>query len=346
MNWFRWYHGSVSEGKWPLIAKRSGRRVGEVVAVWSALLEYASQNEPRGSVSGFSCEEIDVLFGFEDGVCASIYAAVCQRGMIKDDIICAWSKRQVKDESAAERKQLQREREKLETLRADLEARLAKIEATGGSVVPSIDMSRDCPAPSQSVTECHLEQNREEQNREEKETHVPSAPPPPTETDSNSSAQAEELPKESGGRGAKKRQKHNYSNDFEQFWAEYPNTKGKDKAWRCWQTLMKVRASPPALTAAARRYAAECRELCREARYIMHGATFLGPDERWRDYVPEAFAAGPDGGVPPGCANGAVREEDFMLEGGGVDAKAFERARRAAALRRTGNAPSEGSGVG
>ena len=32
MNWFRWYHGSVSDGKWPLIAKRSGRRVGEVVA--------------------------------------------------------------------------------------------------------------------------------------------------------------------------------------------------------------------------------------------------------------------------------------------------------------------------
>ena len=60
MNWFRWYHGSSCDTKWPWVARRSGQCVGTVVAVWSALLEHASQNEERGSVDGFNCEEIDV----------------------------------------------------------------------------------------------------------------------------------------------------------------------------------------------------------------------------------------------------------------------------------------------
>ncbi|MDY2985916.1 MAG: hypothetical protein SOR75_11405 [Synergistes jonesii] len=94
MNWLRWYHGTVSDVKWPRIARCANQSVGVVVAVWSALLEFASEQEDRGSVSGFCCEDVDVLFGFDDGACAAVLAAMEDEGIIADGRVEAWQKYQ------------------------------------------------------------------------------------------------------------------------------------------------------------------------------------------------------------------------------------------------------------
>ena len=111
-----------------------------------------------------------------------------------------------------------------------------------------------------------------------------------------------------------------YSQEFEQFWKLYPNNKGKQKAWRMWLIRLRSRASPESMIRAARRYAEECSEMCRETRFILHGATFLGPDERWKDYDKPATVLGHE--------LHEVDIEKFKLPGGGIDAKAYERARR------------------
>lgn len=158
MEWLRWYHGTCSDSKWPLIARKSGQTIGAVVAVWAALLEHASQDADRGSVTEFDPEEFDVLFGFEDGTTLAILTAMKDKGLIVDGCIAAWSRRQVQDENAAERKRLQREREKLEKERLVLEQTRHELS----------QKHEENHGMSQGVTECHLEQNRTEKNREEK----------------------------------------------------------------------------------------------------------------------------------------------------------------------------------
>lgn len=121
--------------------------------------------------------------------------------------------------------------------------------------------------------------------------------------------------------------------EFEAFWKAYPNTRcSKQKAFRAWQDCVsgKKRASPAApeeLIRAAKIYALECCEQCREQRYILHASTFLGPDEHWRVYLQPKQSCG------AGAAgmNMTYREVDidrFRKENGEIDARAYERARR------------------
>ena len=96
MEWLRWYHGAISDSKWPLIARKSGQNIGTVVSIWAALLEHASQDEERGSIEGFDPEAIDALFGYEDGTCEAVVAAMLSKDLIKDGCIASWTKRQPK----------------------------------------------------------------------------------------------------------------------------------------------------------------------------------------------------------------------------------------------------------
>lgn len=116
-NWLKWFHGAVTDDKWPLIARKSGQPVAVVVAVWAALLECASQAEDRGSVEDFDAESMDAVLQVADGACAAIVAALSagKRPRIVDGRIANWEKRQdepPQDPTGKERKRRQRERER------------------------------------------------------------------------------------------------------------------------------------------------------------------------------------------------------------------------------------------
>ena len=53
MKWFRWYHGTVDDRKWLVVSRYCGQSRAVVLAVWCALLEFASQAEERGSIAAF-----------------------------------------------------------------------------------------------------------------------------------------------------------------------------------------------------------------------------------------------------------------------------------------------------
>lgn len=116
-NWLKWFHGAVTDDKWPLIARKSGQPVAVVVAVWAALLECASQAEDRGCVDDFDAESMDAVLQVQDGACAAIVAAMStgKRPRIVDGRIANWEKRQdesPQDHTGKERKRRQRERER------------------------------------------------------------------------------------------------------------------------------------------------------------------------------------------------------------------------------------------
>jgi hypothetical protein len=116
MDWFRWHHGSVTDPKFQLIARKSGASLPDVLAVWAYVLETASQSTDRGSFE-IDAEALDCLFNFPstETRTGDILLAMEERGLIADRRICAWDKRQPKrereDDGATERKRKQRSSE-------------------------------------------------------------------------------------------------------------------------------------------------------------------------------------------------------------------------------------------
>lgn len=83
-------------------------------------------------------------------------------------------------------------------------------------------------------------------------------------------------------RNKKDREEKNLSlTSFAEFWFAYPKRVGRKKAQAIYtRTIAKDEATPEALLAGAKRYAAECKG--KEAQYIAHPATWLNAG-RWAD---------------------------------------------------------------
>lgn len=81
--------------------------------------------------------------------------------------------------------------------------------------------------------------------------------------------------------------KDDFAADFEEFWRAYPKPKNPDKTptRKKYEALRKKGVSGDDLLKAAQGYARSTQGT--DPRYIKHGATFLGPQEPWRDYLTE-----------------------------------------------------------
>lgn len=159
IDWFRWHHGSVTDPKFQLVAKKAGVRLGDVIAVWAFVLEKASADAERGTIGQIDFETLDFLLGTDEGTAARILDAMTARGLIEGTRVAKWDERQPKkeDESANERKRRQREREHAE--------RMAGL-VTG-------EESRDVTPCHADVTPGHA---REEKRREEEKKTTSSSP--------------------------------------------------------------------------------------------------------------------------------------------------------------------------
>lgn len=109
-DWFRSWHGAPTDPKWLLIAKRASVRPIHVIGTWWALLDYASQHPDRGSIVGFDIETFALFAGLDEEHVSRIVTTLRDKGMIEDDRIAQWLKRQPKreDEGAAERQRRHR----------------------------------------------------------------------------------------------------------------------------------------------------------------------------------------------------------------------------------------------
>lgn len=154
IDWFRWHHGSVTDPKFQLVAKKAGARLGDVITVWAFVLEKASADADRGTIGQLDLETIDFLLGSDEGTAARILDAMTGRGLISGNRITRWEERQPKrereDDNAAERKRRQRE----------IEAAVRQSPpstATDGDVTP-------CHATSRQKTPREEESREEEKN--------------------------------------------------------------------------------------------------------------------------------------------------------------------------------------
>jgi hypothetical protein len=148
IDWFRWHHGSVNDPKFGLVAKKAKARVGDVIAIWALVLEQASASTDRGQFNDIDCEATDFLLGAEDGTTARILEAMQGRGLISGDRVTRWEDRQPKrervDNTAAERKRAQRERDSERDSDKDGDdSDVTPSHATSHQVTPREEKSRE-----------------------------------------------------------------------------------------------------------------------------------------------------------------------------------------------------------
>lgn len=79
--------------------------------------------------------------------------------------------------------------------------------------------------------------------------------------------------------------KKTYSCAFEALWSAYPRKKEKANAYKCYKARLADGFSEDELMTAVKRYADECKARRTEARYIKLGATFLGSNTPFMDYL-------------------------------------------------------------
>lgn len=148
-HWFRWHHGTVTDPKWRVIAARASKAlsrdvtVGHVVSIWAAMLECASQANPRGELVGWCDEDVAAAFGYDEDLVREVRLAM-QDKTLDGDVLQGWKRRQPKaeDGSAADRKRAQREREKSQ-----------RSEVTGSDKTACHAMSRDVTTETETETE-------------------------------------------------------------------------------------------------------------------------------------------------------------------------------------------------
>ncbi|WP_019573434.1 hypothetical protein [Curvibacter lanceolatus] len=197
MDWFRWHHGSVTDPKFQLIAKKTNSNAAEVIAVWAVFLEAASQSEERGRLGKVDFEAIDCLLGLDEGQTDRIHAAMTERGLLECGLISRWEKRQPKrereDNTSTERSRNSRAR-KSAMEACNTEAQIASAEAASSAEASPSDASNTDATPCNATqhqnqhgsTSTNQETPREEKSREEEiretkegsATRKRSAPPP------------------------------------------------------------------------------------------------------------------------------------------------------------------------
>lgn len=115
-SWFRSWHGAPTDPKWLAIAQRTQTNAGMVSAVFWALMDYASQASDRGDVASFDVESYAAFSGWDDKVIHKIIEAFKDKGVIKNNKLTGWEKRQPKrEDGSAERSKEWRERKRTQT---------------------------------------------------------------------------------------------------------------------------------------------------------------------------------------------------------------------------------------
>lgn len=96
MNWYKVHNGLPLDMKLAVIAKRTGLRRGDVLALWVVLLDHASQSKPRGSIQDIQAEDIALLLEFDSAGVAAALKAFRDKGLVlADGHLTGWKASQV-----------------------------------------------------------------------------------------------------------------------------------------------------------------------------------------------------------------------------------------------------------
>lgn len=114
-DWVRLWHDMPTDPKWRTIARKSGQRVGDVIAVFNFLMVNASSNAvKRGTLCGFDIEDVATALDLSDADVQAIINAM-QGKVLDGDELTGWERRQPKrEDNSSGRVKAYRERKRSE----------------------------------------------------------------------------------------------------------------------------------------------------------------------------------------------------------------------------------------
>lgn len=121
MNWVRLWHDMPTDPKWRVVAKRSGRPLTEVLAVFTLMLTNAGANATeRGTLDNWSDEDVAAALDMDAEHVTAIREAM-QGKTLDGDTLTGWKKRQPKreDDSSERVKRYRDERRTVTQRNAD-----------------------------------------------------------------------------------------------------------------------------------------------------------------------------------------------------------------------------------
>ncbi len=112
-DWVRLWHDMPTDPKWRVIARKSGRSVSEVIAVFTFVMVNASANaNERGRTHNLHADDIAAALDMDDAHVEAILTAM-EGKVMADGVLLGWAKRQPKrEDSSAERAKAWREERK------------------------------------------------------------------------------------------------------------------------------------------------------------------------------------------------------------------------------------------
>lgn len=102
MDWWKAHHGIATDAKYRVIMRHIAShnvtvahqlRLSDVIAIWVWLIDFASQNKPRGTIEGFEIDHLAVDTGLSDESVEVVVNAMRNRGMISGNSLTAFDKR-------------------------------------------------------------------------------------------------------------------------------------------------------------------------------------------------------------------------------------------------------------
>jgi len=113
--WLRLWNDMANDPKWRTIARKSGQKIGDVVAVYVHMLTCGSNAEDRGHIEGWCDEDVATALDIDTEQVEAIREAM-QGRVLDGDYLAGWEKRQPKrereDDNSTERSRQSRQRQK------------------------------------------------------------------------------------------------------------------------------------------------------------------------------------------------------------------------------------------
>jgi hypothetical protein len=94
-SWYKLWHGAHTAPKWLMVADTAGSTPLLAMGTFFSALDYASEQEDRGSVAGFRLELVASFFRAPLDEVRRVFDALCEFGLIVGGRIAKWEIRQV-----------------------------------------------------------------------------------------------------------------------------------------------------------------------------------------------------------------------------------------------------------
>jgi len=138
-DWVRLWHDMPTDPKWRTIARKSGQRVGDVIAVFNFVICNASGNAAeRGKLKNFDSDDVASALDLQESDVSAIMEAMRGKVIDDDNKLTGWEKRQPKreDGTAFQRKQEWKERQRNATERKGSQRDAPETETETDNTVP------------------------------------------------------------------------------------------------------------------------------------------------------------------------------------------------------------------